>query len=117
METVDIPSAVRFGCAWSDGKFGPWWVNRIDLGLLDMASSEFCVLGQVMGRGFLVIKDAMRVWEMLSVAAADEWMQARGFDLPPTQRSAVNDLTAEWVRAIEARRAAVTREAAGGGRA
>jgi hypothetical protein len=91
-----------------DGKFGPWWVNRIDLGVLDLRSSEYCVLGQVMGREFLVIKDAMRVWEMLSVNAADEWMRARGFDLPWVQRQVVDDLTAEWVRVIQERRAVGT---------
>lgn len=104
MTEDEIAQAVVLGAAWLDGKFGPEWQNLVDRNVLDMSSSVSCVLGQVFGRAYHLVLMAMEIWERMTRVEVRSFMISHGFDLSEYGRGQHAQLTAEWVRVIEARR-------------
>lgn len=103
MSKLTIEQRVAAGAAWLDEN-RPDWLGRIFLESLDVSSCTLCVLGQVYGDWTEAPDDAKydeeydeEAYDYLSPA------RARGFDHYGNEGYA--ELTAEWRRLIESRRA------------
>jgi hypothetical protein len=103
---LSIEVRVAAGAKWLDCQ-DPWWIERVDVGLLDLADCKRCVLGQMFG----IFHDAPLLADVdwtsdAGVAQADALTVPRGFDLPDDEEDSFPALTAEWRRLIESRREA-----------
>lgn len=105
MSELSIPERVAAGAAWLDEKY-PAWIDRIDVDTLNVASPCKCILGQAFGDYDTSPYDAR--WSPTGGYAARD----RGFnvdvwdEMPYVEEEAeYADLTAEWRRLIESRRA------------
>jgi hypothetical protein len=107
-----ITERVAAGAALLDERDPGWWregiTHAIDLDRLDMKRGSCCVLGQREGTGsplaFLARKRKLR----LSTSQAEENGFLSGSAVVEDEATEYATLTAEWARAIEARRTAVT---------
>lgn len=107
LEAADARERVAKGAALLDERLPGWW-NKVDTKNLDTGDLDHCVLGQLYGdyvRGIL---------SLLGLVAPDR-PSGLGFDMktnlvqPPNMtlwRREAEALNQEWVKAIEARRAA-----------
>jgi hypothetical protein len=94
MVTVSIAERVAAGVAWLDAEVPDWW-RDIRLDRLEMASCTRCVLGQVFGEyGDAPLGDLFEQPLRLgfNVSLANDFRE-------------FGELTAEWRRVIEERRA------------
>ncbi len=97
-EDVCLPVEVRVkqGMAALDAKYGPEWVNRIDVGTLNVAGYCTCVLAQVHGGDYSV------GFAVCAPTGQPDWSFDNGF-YDPTQKE-YPALTIAWRHAILARR-------------
>ena len=102
MTELSIEERVARGAAWLD-RHEPGWVDDIDLDVLDIEDCSDCVLGQLFGDYCTAPDDAKGAKPDRELAL----MRGFNFDdvLDPNDGA---ELTAEWRRLIESRRAAVS---------
>ena len=75
----DMKLAARKGAVWLDQNY-PEWVNTVDLGELNMLSCYRCVIGQVVGDYYdLVRRGHESDLESESAYMSEEWAEEHGF--------------------------------------
>lgn len=102
---AQVTAHVQAGVAFLD-RVRPGWDEHINLGLLNVASSDCCIIGQVTNRELVITQDSDKAFELW--ARLIQFGRTRGFQattlLPSLHEYAM--LTAEWRRVITLRRQA-----------
>lgn len=99
----DIKLAAKRGAYWLDHTY-PEWLDAIDTTRLNLASTERCVLGQLMGGGtYLDFVDALRGAD---IGVVLHWLLEHGFtmSMPMPTEAHWNLLTDAWKEQIRERR-------------
>lgn len=103
MSELTIEQRVAAGVAWLDENRSGW-IDLVNLDTLDLSSCTLCVLGQLFGE----YEDAPLAAKYTPDLASTGPARSRGFEVAYRTASAYReyaDLTAEWRRVIESRRA------------
>jgi hypothetical protein len=102
---LTIPERVAAGAAWLDAAM-PNWIDKVDLDTLDVGSDCRCILGQTFGHYQRSPEDARwSVPDGMTYLAADRGFNVDNNPDDEAETAEFAELTAEWRRVIESRRA------------
>lgn len=127
--SLDYTEEVERGAAWLDENVGPNWTDEIDLPSLDLASTSYCVLGQVfmkqvndlygtMRDGFSYATERLEPFALEDGNINEREVHRHGFDIGHSAgaghyqdigidaHSAYEHLAQAWIKVIQERRAA-----------
>lgn len=106
MSTAIARSRALRGAAWLD-QVRPGWDEYVDLTELDLADSEYCVLGQVF-EDDAIYADSSTGWDWATREFRDEigdTGERFGFDSGNSKWVSYAELDQAWIELIETRRA------------